>query len=179
MWPFALLALATLPLMMFAVSQRIKTQLGADQGVYLADELHSPGGIMVETLLNIRTVSALTLEQQRLGDFKDASRALDKGHRMRGFTDGLSTALGLFVRNWISALQLWFGGYLIFTFPNQYSFQDFLISNFAIMFSLFGLATAFQDMADQKAMRESAGRIFALLDRQSAIDPLSSEGKVL
>lgn len=179
MWPFALLAVATLPLMMFAVSQRIKTQLGSDQGVYVADELNSPNGIMVETLLNIRTVSALTLEQQRFDDFKKASRALDKGHRMRGFADGFAGALGMFVRQWTMALQLWFGGYLMFTYPNDYSFQDFLISNFAIMFSLFGLATAFQDMADQKAMRESAGRIFALLDRQSVIDPLSNEGKVL
>jgi ATP-binding cassette, subfamily B (MDR/TAP), member 1 len=179
MWPFALLAIASLPLMVFAVSQRMKTQLGSDQGVYVADELDSPGGIMVETLLNIRTVSALTLEQQRLDDFKKASRALDKGHRMKGFTEGLAAALGLFVRNWLSALQLWFGGYLIFTFPNDYSFQDFLISMFAIMFSLSGLATAFQDVADQKTMRESAGRIFALLDRRSANDPLSNEGKVL
>ena len=157
----------------------MKQHLGSDQGVYVADELNSPGGIIVETLLNIRTVSALTLEQRRMEEFNKASQQLDEGHELRGFVDGLSGALGMFVRQWIMALQFWFGGWLMFTYPNLYTFQDFLIANFAIMFSLFGLASAFQDMADQKEMKESAGRIFSLLDRHSAIDPLSKKGKTL
>ena len=179
MWPFALLTIATLPIMMAAVSQKMQRDVGSDQGDYVADELNSPGGVIVETLLNIRTVAALTLEQRRMSEFNEASAKLDRGHKWRCFMDGIGVALGMFVRQWIMALNFWFGGWLIFTYPHLFSFQDFLISNFAILFSLFGLAVAFQDMSDQKEMKESAGRIFALLDRQSAIDPLSKMGKTL
>jgi hypothetical protein len=73
----------------------------------------------------------------------------------------------------ISALQMWFGGYLLFTFPDDYEFKDFLIANFAILFSLIGLGAAFQDISDRKEVEMSAGRIFYLLDRVSEIDPLS------
>ena len=36
------------------------------------DERNSPGGIIIETLLNIRTVSALSLEFERYENYKDA-----------------------------------------------------------------------------------------------------------
>lgn len=80
---------------------------------------------------------------------------------------------------YLFACRLWWGGYLIFTHPNLYVFNDFLISNFAILFSLFGLGAAFQDISDRKETERSASRIFYLLDRQSKIDPMSEEGKVL
>ena len=64
-------------------------------------------------------------------------------------------------------------------YPDRYDFQNFLISNFAIIFSLFGLGAAFQDMSDRKQMEASASRIFYLLDRVSLIDPLSKEGEIL
>jgi hypothetical protein len=72
---------------------------------------------------------------------------------------------------------MWFGGYLLFTFPNEYVFRDFLISNFAVLFALFGLGSAFQDISDRKEVEKSAGRVFHLLDRKSAIDPWSDDGK--
>jgi ATP-binding cassette subfamily B (MDR/TAP) protein 1 len=50
---------------------------------------------------------------------------------------------------------------------------------FAILFSLFGLGAAFNGLSDRKETELSAGRIFYLLDRESAIDPLSEEGKKL
>ena len=57
--------------------------------------------------------------------------------------------------------------------------RDFLIANFAILFSLFGLGAAFQDISDRKEVEKAAGRIFYLLDRKSEIDPLGDEGKKL
>jgi hypothetical protein len=74
---------------------------------------------------------------------------------------------------------MWWGGWLLFNYPGRYEFDDFLISNFALLFSLFGLAAAFQDMSDRKEMEKSASRIFFLLDRKSSIDPLGSSGKIL
>jgi hypothetical protein len=74
---------------------------------------------------------------------------------------------------------MWWGGWLLFNYPNQFAFDDFLVSNFALLFSLFGLGAAFQDMSDRKETEKSASRIFYLLDRKSTIDPLSSDGKIL
>jgi ATP-binding cassette subfamily B (MDR/TAP) protein 1 len=76
----------------------------------------------------------------------------------------------------VNALQLWFGGWLLFNYPGTFSFNDFTISMFALLFSLFGLGAAFQGVSDRKETEASAGRIFYLLDRKSEIDPLGEDG---
>lgn len=161
----------------FATSIHMKQMLGEDEGVTNAEDgKNSPGGVIVETLLNMRTVSALTLEQQRYKDYENALVNAEPNMVMDSFTGGVTGGLSMFIQQWINALQLWFGGYLLFTFPEKYEFKDFLISNFAVLFALFGLGAAFQDISDRKEVEKSAGRIFYLLDRVSEIDPLSTEG---
>lgn len=177
MWPFALLAIGCVPLMGFATSIHMKQMLGEDEGVTnTEDGKNSPGGVIVETLLNMRTVSALTLEAQRYKDYENALINAEPNMVMDAFTGGVTGGLSMFIQQWINALQLWFGGYLLFTFPEKYEFKDFLISNFAVLFALFGLGAAFQDISDRKEVEKSAGRIFYLLDRVSEIDPLSTDG---
>merc|ERR1712025_1286478 len=51
------------------------------------------------------------------------------------------------------------------------------VSMFSLLFGIFALGPAFQDMADRKEIEESASRIFYLIDHRSAIDPLSEDGK--
>ena len=216
MWPFALLAVACIPLMGFATSLEMKTMLGEDAGEENAkDETSSPGGIVVETLLNMGTVSALTMEEERFKIFKEALNNSDEHYVREGFhqggflqfvarngyisilsiylpsshyfclvffifpSTGVLAGLAMFIQQWINALQMFFGGWLLFRYPDKYGFNDFLISNFAILFSLFGLGAAFQDISDRKETEKSASRIFYLLDRSSEIDPLSDEGKTL
>ena len=73
MWPFALLSIGVIPFMGFATALEMKRFLGEDEGgEVVEDGCDSPGGIIVETLLNIRTVSALTLEKQRFDDYEKA-----------------------------------------------------------------------------------------------------------
>jgi ATP-binding cassette subfamily B (MDR/TAP) protein 1 len=159
---------------------RMKQMLGEDEGnVDAADELNSPGGIVVETLLNIRTVSALTLEKQRYKDYERALLHSEPNFKLDAFMEGLMGGLAMFIQQWINALQFWWGGWLLFNHPGDYVLKDFLIANFAILFALFGLGTAFQDISDRKEVEESASRIFYLLDRESSIDPLSEKGKKL
>merc|ERR1712232_341389 len=179
MWPFALLALACVPFLGFATSMEMKTFLGKDVGSDSADELNSPGGIIVETLLNMNTVSALTLEGTRFKDFETALGSSEPNALKEGFMQGFLAGLSMFVQQWINALQMWWGGYLLFKFPEQFVFNDFLVSNFALLFALFGLGAAFQDISDRKETEQSASRIFYLLDRESKIDPMSKEGKKL
>ena len=179
MWPFALLALACIPLMGFATSMEMKNFLGEDTGTDSVDELNSPGGIIVETLLNIGTVSALTMESARFENFEAALENAEPNYVRDGAMQGFLAGLSMFIQQWINAVQLWFGGWMLFNYPDKFEFNDFLISNFAILFSLFGLGAAFQDISDRKETEKSASRIFYLLDRESKIDPMSEEGKKL
>jgi len=180
MWPFALLAICCIPVMGAATSVHMKKMMGEDGiGENGQDELNSPGGIAVETLLNIRTVAALILEKERYTNYRDALER-EQPHYVRdcvvgGFSSGMSMA----VQQWVNALQLWWGGWILFNYPTTFTFDGFLISMFSLLFSLFGLGAAFQGVSDKKETEASAGRIFYLLDRKSEIDPMSEEGKKL
>lgn len=182
MWPFALLAIGCIPIMGFATSIEMKQMLGEDEGTDEKkddDNNNSPGGVLVETLLNMRTVSALTLEQQRYNDYEKALILSEPNIAVVLLTTGVTGGISMFIQQWINALQLWFGGWLLYKFPEKYEFRDFLISNFAVLFALFGLGAAFQDISDRKEVEKSAGRIFYLLDRVSEIDPLGKDGIIL
>jgi ABC transporter transmembrane region len=124
----------------------------------------------------MRTVSALTLERQRFRDYETALGAAEPKYILAAFTGGFTAGMSMFIQQWINALQMWFGGYLLSNYSHLYGFKDFLIANFAVLFALFGLGSAFQDISDRKEVVKSAGRIFYLMDRQSEIDPLSKSG---
>ena len=186
MWPFALLSLGCIPIMGYATSVEMAQFLGEDEGnddgkadSNKQSELSSPGGIVVETLLNFRTVAALTLEEQRMMNYADALDSEQPSMVKGGFVAGLASGMSQFVQQWVNALQFWWGGYILFNYPNTYTFNDFLISMFALLFSLFGLGAAFNGLSDRKETEKSAGRIFYLLDRESEIDPLSDKGTKL
>lgn len=157
----------------------MKKVLGEDVKTDGKDELNSPGGIIIETLLNMRTVSALTLEKRRFENYKEALLKSDPNYIWQSFNSGFVSGLSMFIQQWVNALQFWWGGYLLVNYSSHFELEDFLISNFALLFGMFGLGSAFQDLADTKEVEKSAGRIFYLMDRKSAIDPLSNEGKVL
>jgi ATP-binding cassette subfamily B (MDR/TAP) protein 1 len=98
MWPFALLSLLVIPFMGFATALEMKQFLGTDESTDgVEDGCDSPGGIIVETLLNIRTVSALTLEEQRLKDYEKALAKADgntmKDSAIAGSLSGLSIGI--------------------------------------------------------------------------------------
>jgi len=179
MWPFALLALACIPLMGMATSIEMSRLMDEDEFQKGQDELNSPGGIAVETLLNIRTVCALTLENERLQNYKNALHKEEPNYVLSCFTAGARSGFSMLVNQWVNGLQMFWGGWLLVNYPQNFEFTDFLYSNFALLFSLFGLGAAFQDLSDKSEAEKSAGRIFYLLDRRSLIDPLDEDGKKL
>ena len=179
MWPFALLALACVPLMAFGASMEMKKLLGEDLGTGQDDQENSPGGIVVETLLNMRTVAALTLEQTRFEKYQKALARTNPNYVWTSFQSGFTSGLSMFIQQWVNALQFWWGGWLLVHYPDKFVLEDFLISNFALLFGMFGLGSAFQDLADSKEVERSAARIFHIIDRKSAIDPMSEDGLTL
>lgn len=180
MWPLALLCLVSVPVMGWATSLEMEKTLGTDDGEdNVEEEANSPGGIVVETLLNMGTVSALTMQEDRYRAFQDALDTSRGRYFRKSLHQGILGGLSMALQQWIQAGQFYFGGWLLMKYPESFSFNDLLIAIFCFLFSLFGLGIAFQDMSDRKETEASASRIFYLLDRKSEIDPLSDEGKTL
>jgi ATP-binding cassette subfamily B (MDR/TAP) protein 1 len=180
MWPFALLTLAILPFMSFGAYMEMKMYIGEDAA---ADDKmqgeNSSGSIVVETLMSIRTVAALSIERMRSSEYERAinleSPSSLKSNAMKGFASGL----GVFIQFWGIGLMFWWGGYLLNTYPTVYDFRGYLISLNSLLFSLSGLSVAIIGATDSAKAKLAAVRIFKLIDRQSPIDSLSEEGKKL
>jgi len=178
MWPFALVSLGTIPFMGFATSVEMKTMYGEDEdgGGDGKENLNSPGGIIVETLLNIRTVASLNMERQRYNDYVSALHKAEPRTAFNSIKSGATSGLSMIIQQWSNALQFWWGGWLLFNYPDLFTFEDFLVSMFALLFSLFALGAATMGASDKKECEKAAGRIFYLLGRESEIDPLSKTG---
>ena len=70
----------------FATTLDMKNMLGDDEGVESGNDVTtSPSGIVVETLLNMGTVSALTMEEERFNIFKEALNNSDEHYIRDGF----------------------------------------------------------------------------------------------
>jgi len=70
----------------FATTLEMKSFFGEDEGVENVNgETTSPSGIAVETLLNMGTVSALTMEEERFNMFKEALNNSDEHYIRDGF----------------------------------------------------------------------------------------------
>jgi ATP-binding cassette subfamily B (MDR/TAP) protein 1 len=77
---------------------------------------------------------------------------------------------------WGMGLMFWWGGWLLYNYPDTYSYRNYLISMFSMMFCLYGLTLATEGTVDREKAKRAAARIFELTDRKSLIDPLSTEG---
>jgi len=54
-----------------------------------------------------------------------------------------------------------------------------LIAMFALFMSMHGIAIAVQGAVDKDKAKQAAVRIFAIIDRESEIDPLSTKGETI
>jgi len=165
----------------WAQSLEIEKTMGKDETDKDEERLDgsTPGGIAVETLLNMVTVSALTMQEERFAMYEEALGNSDTDWMRAALKSGLLAGLSMGIQQWVFALLFYVGGVLIEKYPGAYNFLDLLISLFGLLFGLFGLGIAFQDIADKKETQEAASRIFYLMDRQSSIDPLNDDGKTI
>jgi ABC-type multidrug transport system fused ATPase/permease subunit len=178
MWPFALLCLTMIPFMGFGAYMEMKMFLEGGEDEHSRDDDHnSPGGIVVETLVNIRTVASLTIEKKRSAEYSEALRNEDPTPVKTNFFKGMATGVGQFIQMWGIALMFWWGGWLLLNYPKSFTYRDFLISMFSLLLSLSGMGMAAQGATNREKAKLAAHRIFKLTDRESAIDPLSEEGK--
>eukprot|EP00978_Attheya_sp_CCMP212_P034494 scaffold144716_cov61-Attheya_sp.AAC.2 len=175
---FSALTIATIPFMGFGAEMEMKMYMGEDE-VTEKDDEGSPGGICIETLLNIRTVASLTIEKMRSKEYGSALRAAEPNPMRNNFIKGSAAGLGQFVQMWGMALMFWWGGWLLINYRGGgfFSSRDLYISLFALLFSLSGMGVAAQGATNRDKAKAAAKRIFHLIDRESKIDSLSEEGK--
>jgi ATP-binding cassette subfamily B (MDR/TAP) protein 1 len=177
MWPFALLCLAIVPFMSFASKMKQKMFLGEDEGDESQNnKKNSPGGVVVEALLNIRTVASLCIEEMRFKEYCEALRRDDPSPLKSNLINGVWIGLGQSIQQWSMALMFFWGGWLLHKHPGAWDFRDFLISLFSLMISTSGLNFGAQGGTDKEEAQAAAKRIFHLIDRKSGIDPLSDSG---
>eukprot|EP00555_Chaetoceros_dichaeta_P005582 CAMPEP_0198258458 /NCGR_PEP_ID=MMETSP1447-20131203/7876_1 /TAXON_ID=420782 /ORGANISM="Chaetoceros dichaeta, Strain CCMP1751" /LENGTH=1270 /DNA_ID=CAMNT_0043945579 /DNA_START=240 /DNA_END=4052 /DNA_ORIENTATION=- len=175
MWPFALVSIGTIPFMGFATAIDLKRQFGEDLGDDKKDGETSAGGVAVETLLNVRTVASLNLEESRYDDYSKAIDAEGESSLLTSLSTAATGGLSVLIQQWVNALQFYWGGYLISHY--DFTFPDFLISMFSLLFALFALGGSAIGAIDKNEAKQAAGRIFYLINRKSEIDPMSDEGK--
>lgn len=178
MWEFAFIALCILPFMAFGEYVQNKQLIGDDEGDVDKKAVEgSEGAVLVETLLSMRTVAALCMENKRIESYEDALHEKNKTNTLpRNIIKGAGQGLGSFFQMWGYALMFYSGSWLMMN--RSYGMRAYLISLFALMLSLTGLATAMAGLTDAKKAQEAAGRIFTLIDRETEIDPLSDKGKI-
>ena len=124
MWPFALLTLGILPFMAFGAEAEMQMYMGEDEGDANAEEdKHSAGAIVVESLLNIRTVASLSLEDSRQKEFSDALQREDPTPIKTNAIKGSTSGLGQFVQMWGIALMFWWGGFLLDRYPGNWELR--------------------------------------------------------
>jgi ATP-binding cassette subfamily B (MDR/TAP) protein 1 len=164
--------------MSFGAIMEMKMYMGQEESLDKRDEEDSPGAILVETLLNIRTVASLVIERSREREYLKAL-AKEDGHNVTrtAFLKGAASGSGLFFQMWSMGLLFWWGGKVLSDHPTLFTYRDYLISMFSLIFSLSGLSVSFMGITNKDKAKEAAARIFELIDRKSSIDPLSEEGR--
>jgi len=178
MWPFALMALAALPFLAFGAAMEMKMYLGEDDGSEEKTENETgPGAIVVESLLNIRTVASLAIEELRSREYKIALEKDNSASVLTNALKGSAIGLGFLTQMWGMGFLFWWGSYVLYRLPGLgFEFDDFLVSMFSLLFSLSGMSMAFVGATDTTKAQLAADRIFTLIDQEGDINALGKEG---
>jgi hypothetical protein len=79
---------------------------GEDEGDDTVEDEHSPGGIVVESLLNVRTIASLTMEEGKLEEYREALHQQDAHPLRNNCIKGSGSGLGQFFQFWGLALMV-------------------------------------------------------------------------
>jgi ABC-type multidrug transport system, ATPase and permease components len=177
MWPFAALSILILPFLGFGSYMRMKMFMGEDEGSVVPKEGEdSAGGIIVETLLSIRTVASLAIEHLRATEYESALKRENPSSMKINLLKGLAMGTGTLAQLWGMGLMFWWGGWVLSNY-GDFTYREYLISMFSLLYSLSGMSVAFMGATDKANAQLAADRIFSLIDRESPINALSDEGR--
>jgi ATP-binding cassette subfamily B (MDR/TAP) protein 1 len=134
------------------------------------------GQVASESITHIRTVASFTGEQALLDKF---SGTLSK-NRASGISSahiaGIGYGFSQFVMFGAYALSFWYG--MILVKQGEMSFASVMKVFMAILMAAFAIGQSGQLAPDYQKATKAANAIFALIDEESTIDPLSKEGQI-
>jgi ATP-binding cassette subfamily B (MDR/TAP) protein 1 len=164
-WRIALVTLACIPVMIFAQAAQMMLMSGfANQTVDEKD-----GGVVTESLLNIRTVAAFNLAGRQSEMFRVKS-AVDEARGIRvGFIAGIVFGFSQFAFYGVFALAFWYGGKLIQN--GEATFRDVLIAAMSVLMGAMGAGEAGGFAAKSQDAAAASRRVFAMIDHVPTIDP--------
>jgi len=87
--------------MSFGAMMEMKMYWGEEESQDIKIEENTPGAILVETLLNIRTVASLVIESMREKEYAKAlAKEEDRNPAKTAFLKGAASGSGLFFQMW-------------------------------------------------------------------------------
>ena len=175
-WRLALVVLATVPVLFgsaAAVARSVGRSTAISQASYTA-----AGGVAAEALRLIRTVAVFGGEAVEAARYTRHLRAAAADAERRWHVAGLGAAATMLVTKAAYALAFWYGARLVRA--GDLSAGATYTVFFATVTGSMGLGHALPAVNAVAAARAAAPRIYALIDRASAIDPLDGgAGRVL
>ena len=171
-WKLTLVILATLPLLMIAVTMQMHMMAGFDTQT---DKLYShTKQLVADALGNVRTVGAYGLDQQMVDLYSEAQSGPRATQLRRANISGAGFGLGQAIFMCLYALAFWYGGILVD--HGQANAGNVFKCFFAVVFLGMGFsqaAIAFPALGKGTAAVRS---VFEILDRESEIDPRAPGG---
>eukprot|EP01053_Blabericola_migrator_P011413 Blabericola_migrator_1__11412@NODE_677_length_6914_cov_138_051994_g491_i0_p1_GENE_NODE_677_length_6914_cov_138_051994_g491_i0NODE_677_length_6914_cov_138_051994_g491_i0_p1_ORF_typecomplete_len1284_score255_89ABC_membrane/PF00664_23/4e51ABC_membrane/PF00664_23/4_1e45ABC_tran/PF00005_27/2_7e41ABC_tran/PF00005_27/2e40SMC_N/PF02463_19/1_9e02SMC_N/PF02463_19/1_6e05SMC_N/PF02463_19/1_6e02SMC_N/PF02463_19/4e05AAA_21/PF13304_6/0_00012AAA_21/PF13304_6/0_0046AAA/PF00004_29/0_00039AAA/PF00004_29/0_0043AAA_ len=130
--------------------------------------------ILNEVLMNLRTVTAYTLQSKFNGRYLDLVdkqfKAGEKQAVLAGLAYGLSQGLPFYVQ----ALCVWYGGRQISA--GAISLEEMLRSILSLILSAMGLGMTMMFVTNASQARESAARVYEMLDTKVSLDSRLPDG---
>ncbi|KAK3269986.1 hypothetical protein CYMTET_21593 [Cymbomonas tetramitiformis] len=167
-------SLAMIPVMTFAMVMEIALMAGGGPGGESVGEKAST--IAGEVVTSIRTVASFSLEQKFNSDFKEA---LDK-HLVRAkpiaCLKGIFTGLSQGAMFGALALLYWYGGTRVV--DGEADFEEMTVPIFVMFMMAAGFGSAMQGATDVGKATQATAKVFAVIDRESAVDYASDQGEV-
>ena len=171
-WQMTLVVTAVLPVIIVAavIQNRLMIQAAGREDSAFAYSNQTAN----EAVVNIRTIAAFAMERDVTSLYSGQLEEPTLQARKRGASSGLGFGFSQFVLFGTYSLAFWYAGLLVSRGTN--TLEEVLKVFFAIFLAAFGIAQAqmfFPDVAKGKAATE---RVFAIVDRASAIDASDESG---
>eukprot|EP00331_Platyophrya_macrostoma_P007656 CAMPEP_0176430740 /NCGR_PEP_ID=MMETSP0127-20121128/14418_1 /TAXON_ID=938130 /ORGANISM="Platyophrya macrostoma, Strain WH" /LENGTH=1373 /DNA_ID=CAMNT_0017812657 /DNA_START=12 /DNA_END=4133 /DNA_ORIENTATION=+ len=171
-WRVTLVGLALSPIMI--LSGKLQADFMAGFAAK-TDEAYSGSSIFVmESLTNMRTVSALGKEHEILALFSHALEKPKKEALKKGFVSGLMFGISQLGMFFVFGIVFYVGSRFMRDFGLE--FKDVYQAVFGIMFATFDMGNVMQLVPDAAKATATAKGLFQILDTESKIDYVSPKG---
>jgi ATP-binding cassette subfamily B (MDR/TAP) protein 1 len=171
-WRITLFLLALAPLIFIAgAGQMAFLQGGENQ----TDEESSR--IVGEAVGSVRAVKAFTLQEFTVGKFVVQLKKFAKVEGKNGSVFAFFFGLTQFILFFTFAASFWFTSIMIKN--NKSNFNDAFQSFYVMVFTFMSIGELNSLSPDVQKAKDGAVSIFSLIDRKSAIDPMSGDGELV